>query len=253
MNDEKVKLITSFQQFFIVQLATTPALKSKVYHLRYRVYCDEFGYEPVELFPDQEETDEFDAHALHCLIMHRLSGLPAGCVRMVPSYVDGELLPLPLEKHCVGSLDQERVDQMNLDRKTVCEISRLAVDRVFRRRAGEELTRFGEVEGLEVTNQERRTFPSIAIAAFLAATAMTDLTGKTNIFAMMEPFLPRMMKRSGIIFEKVGSDMDFRGIRAPYFIQTESALTHMQEDLRNLYDWIYHQMKEQYHAAYQDR
>ncbi len=251
MNDEKIKLTTSFQQFFTVELATTTELKSKVYHVRYRVYCDEFGYEPVELFPDEEETDEFDGHSLHCLIMHKQSGLPAGCVRMVPSEVDGELLPLPLEKHCAESLDQEQVDQLNLDRRTVCEISRLAVDRVFRRRAGEELTRFGEVEGLDVSHQERRTFSLIAIAAFLAATAMTDLSGKTNVFAMMEPFLPRMMKRSGIIFEKVGFDMDFRGIRAPYFIQTESALTYMQEDLRDLYDWIYRQLKQQYSDAYE--
>jgi len=249
MSDTKIKPTTSFQQYFTVQLATTPELKSKVYHVRYRVYCDEFGYEPVELFPDQEEKDEYDDASLHCLIMHKESGLPAGCVRLVPAYVKGEFIPLPLEKHCAESLDQQQIEQMNLDRKTVCEISRLAVDRIFRRRSGEELTRFGEVDGLDVTQQERRTFSLIAIAAFLAATAMTDLSQKTNVFAMMEPFLPRMMKRSGIIFEKVGFDMDYRGIRAPYFIQTESALTHMQSDLRDLYDWIYRQLAQQYSDA----
>ena len=247
MSEPKVKLTQSFQDFFTVVLANTPELRSKVYQVRYRVYCDEFGYEPVEQFPNQEETDEYDGYSLHCLIMHKKSGLPAGCVRMVPAYdLDGQHHLLPLEAHCGESLDQERIDEMNLDRHTVCEISRLAVDRVFRRRTGEELTRFGEIESLDVSKQEQRTFSLIAISAFLAATAMTDLSGKTNVFAMMEPFLPRLMKRSGIDFQKAGFDMDYRGIRAPYFIQTQSALTHMQEDLRDLYDWIYSQMAEQY-------
>ena len=84
----------------------------------------------------------------------------------------------------------------------------------------------------------------IAIAAFLAATALTNISGKTNIFAMMEPFLPRLMKRSGIIFKKAGFDTNYRGIRAPYFIQTPSILNNMQADLKELYDWIYRQIKE---------
>jgi len=246
MADEKPTLARNFQDFFSVEVAVTEEQKKKVYGIRYRVYCDEFGYESVEKFPNEEEKDEFDDFSLHCLIMHKKSGLPAGCVRLVPAF-NGQQKPvlLPLEKHCDDSLDHDYINGLGLDRQTVCEISRLAIDCLFRRRTGEELTRFGEVHGLDCTKQEQRTFSLIAIAAFLAATALTDISGKTNVFAMMESFLPRMMKRSGINFIKSGSDVDYRGIRAPYFIQTQSALDNMHEDLKELYLWIYKQIEKQ--------
>ena len=245
MTEEKSSLVQNFQSFFTIEFAKTIEQKKEVYGIRYRVYCDEFGYESVDKFPNQEEKDEYDDFSLHCLIIHKSSGLAAGCVRLVPAF-DGKnrAIALPLEKHCKESLDHDYINNLDLDRHTVCEISRLAVDKVFRRRSGEERTRFGEVQGLDCTAQERRTFSLIAIAAFLAATALTDIHGKTNVFAMMEPFLPRMMKRSGIVFNKAGFDMDYRGIRAPYFIQTQSALENMHVDLKDLYNWIYLQVKE---------
>ncbi len=245
MTDEKPTLVRSFQEFFTVQIASTAEEKSKVYGIRYRVYCDEFGYESIDKFPDEEEKDEFDDFSLHCLIMHKRSGLPAGCVRLVPAFDDqNKAVSLPLELHCNDSLDHEYINGLNLDRQTVCEISRLAIDCLFRRRTGEELTRFGEVSGLDCTKQEQRTFSLIAIAAFLAGNALTHISGKTNMFAMMEPFLPRMMKRSGINFTKVGSDMDYKGIRAPYFTTTQIVLDHMHDDLKELYEWIYQQVEE---------
>ena len=131
---------------------------------------------------------------------------------------------LPFEEVCSESLDDEFIRGLNLGRKTVCEISRLAVGGAFRRRAGEARTRFGDVDALDCTHQERRTFDLIAVAGFLAATALSDLACRTNVFAIMEPFLPRLLKRSGIIFQKVGGDIEYHGVRAPYFIRTQSAL-----------------------------
>jgi len=246
MTNEKPALASNFQDFFTIEIARTTTQKRQVYGIRYRVYCDEFGYESVDEFPDGEESDEYDEFSLHCLIIHKKSGLPAGCVRLVPAYNDqNQPILLPLEHHCHDSLDHEYIKGLNLDRNTVCEISRLAVDSLFRRRTGEDITRFGEVHGLDCTKQEQRTFSLIAIAAFLAATALTEINGKTSVFALMEPFLPRMVKRSGIDFIKIGSDTDYKGIRAPYFIQTHSALEHMHQDLRELYLWIYKQIENQ--------
>jgi len=244
MSADKESLVESFQRYFKVELATTEAQKKQIYGIRYRVYCDEFKYESVEKYPEKEEKDEYDDCSLHCLIVHRTTLKPGGCVRLVPAITEsGENIQLPFEKYCPDSLDVEFIKQLHLDRQTVCEISRLAVDRVFRRRTGEELTRFGELEGLDFSKQEQRTFSLIAVAAFLSATVLTEISGKTNVFAMMEPFLPRLLKRSGIIFRKSGQDVDYHGIRAPYFVQTQSALESMNTDLKDLYDWIYRQLK----------
>jgi len=241
MKDEQVSLAKNFQDFFKIEIAQTKEQKSKAYGIRYRVYCNEFGYEPIDEFPDKEEKDEYDDFSIHCLIIHKKSGLPAACVRLIPAF-DNQNKPtlLPLELHCGDSLDQEYVD--NLDRHSICEISRLAIDCLFRRRTGEKLTRFGEIQGLDFSKQEQRTFSLIAVAALLAAAALTKINGKPNAFSLMEPFLPRMVKRLGVNLIKSGTDIDYRGIRAPYFIQTQSALDNMHDDLKELYLWIYEQI-----------
>ena len=239
-------LFENFLSYFDVTLAASGEQKSEVFGIRYHVYCDEFGYEPAHKFPNHEETDEFDDNALHALITHKGSGLPAGCVRLVSPTGQGDSTALPYEKHCADSLDAKFIHNLDLDRSSICEISRLAVDGAFRRRAGEQVTRYGEVEGLDCTQQERRTFSLIAVASFLAATALTDLAGRTNVFAMMEPFLPRLLKRSGIVFRRAGQDIDYHGMRAPYFITTQSALDNMRSDLKELYTEIHRRIERDY-------
>jgi N-acyl amino acid synthase of PEP-CTERM/exosortase system len=238
----------SFKQYFRVEFASTQSQKKQVYGIRYNVYCKEFEYELIDQFTEELEFDDYDKDSLHCLITHRKTAIPAACVRLVPTQVTNNELPvsneelLPFEKYCSSSLDNELVKSWQLERHTVCEISRLAVDGAFRKRPGELLTRFGKVT-TQISQHEQRTFMLIAVAAFLASTALTELTERTNVFAMMEPFLPRLLKRSGINFQRVGKDMDYHGIRAPYFIKTQSALDNMRPELLDLYHWIYEQVE----------
>lgn len=232
-------LSENFLRYFDVEFATSEAELAEVFGIRYRVYCEEFGYEPRDAFPDRKEKDEFDEASLHALIVHKSSGLGAGCVRLVSPTGDNSEDLLPFEKNCADSLHTELIESLDLDRNSMCEISRLAVDGAFRRRSGEEVTRYGVIEGLDCSQQERRTFSMIAVTCFLAATALTSSSGRTNVFAMMEPFLPRLLQRSGISFRRVGEDIDYHGLRAPYFITTESALENMRPDLKELYNEVY--------------
>lgn len=241
--EKGMSLADGFMQYFDIDLAVSEKQKQEVYKVRYRVYCDEFGYEPMENFSDQQEFDEFDTQSLHCLITHKSSGIPAGCVRLVSGAEKGLL---PFEKYCSGSLDKAILDDLALDRNTVCEISRLAVDGAFRRRAGEDRTRFGEIDAFDCNHQERRTFSLISVVGFLAATALTDLSGRRNVFAMMEPFLPRLLRRSGITFGRVGGDIEYHGLRAPHFIKTQDALEGMHPDLAKLYAVILAKISGQY-------
>lgn len=239
-------MIEMFKKYFSVELANTSELKRKVYNIRYHVYCKEFEYEPIEQCPDEMERDEFDDYSLHCLITHNASKIPAACVRLVPGSENGILFPF--EKYCSESLDVEFIKQLNLDRKTECEISRLAVDGLFRKRSGEALTRFGDIN-LEFSKEEQRTFMLIAVAAFLSATVLGDLSGRTNGFAMMEPFLPRLLRRSGLFFQKVGKDIDYHGTRAPYFITVQSILNNMRPELLDLYHWLYKHIEHSYTSS----
>lgn len=230
----------SFLTYFDVSLATSEEQQNDVGRIRYRVYCEEFGYEAAEAFPDGMERDEFDAGALHCLVTHKASNKPAGCVRVVRK--EGETA-LPFEKFCINSLDSGFFDQNPMPGDSMCEVSRLAVDGMFRRRAGEHATRFGGVHVSDLSQQEQRTFPLIAVSCFLAGNIMADLADRPNLFAMMEPFLPRLLKRSGINFTKVGEDIDYHGLRAPYFVTTEAVKNGVVEQLAELYKEIHELLK----------
>lgn len=236
------RIADSFRQFFRVDIAREPELLDRTQYVRYRVYCEEFAFESAERCPGERERDDYDAQSTHCLISHLSTGSPAGCVRMVPTLPEDPDARLPFERFCGDSLDRALLDDMALDRGTVCEISRLAVDRDFRRRLGERQTRFGNPAHIDFSEEEKRTLPFIAVSAYLAATAITAHTGRTNVFAMMEPFLPRLLKRAGIVFTRVGQDIDYHGLRAPYFIRTQDALDGMNTELRELYTVIEQQL-----------
>ena len=131
MGSMRISVAETFLRYFNVAYAASDEAKRAVYAIRYSVYCDEFGYEPKEAFPDREEKDEFDLHSHHALIIHKSSGTPAGCVRLVKPPGEGML---PFEQFCSQSLDHKAIEELAIPRGSVCEISRLAVDGAFRRR-----------------------------------------------------------------------------------------------------------------------
>lgn len=236
----------TFLRYFDVSLATSQAMQKDIGRIRYRVYCEEFGYEAKEAFADGIERDDFDAGSIHCLVTHKTSNTPAGCVRVVKADQDN---PLPFEKYCAKSLDRAFLDSHPMSRETMCEVSRLAVDGMFRRRSGEQSTRFGGVHVSDLSQQELRTFPLIAVCCFLAANIMADLSGRTNLFAMMEPFLPRLLKRSGIHFTKIGEDLDYHGLRAPYFVTTTDVKENVVSELAELYQAIHDLIANDYRGS----
>ncbi|MFV0279123.1 MAG: PEP-CTERM/exosortase system-associated acyltransferase, partial [Parahaliea sp.] len=236
MNGKVVSLASDFKHFFDVCIASTPERLAEVYGLRYRVYCEEFGYEAGENFPNRQESDEFDGLSLHCLLIHKPSGLSAGCVRLV---LGSDSRQLPMEKFCREAIEPDRQRSLAYTRSMACEVSRLAVDKRFRRRAGEDMTRFGRVLGSEASERELRTFPLIAVAAYLSACALADLVGRRIGLAMMEPFLPRLLLRSGIRFEQIGRAIDYHGLRAPSVALTESGVRGRRADLRELSDALH--------------
>jgi len=238
-----LSLAENFNEYFRVSLAVTEEEKLEAYKTRYRVYCEEFEYEEKENFTSEMEKDDFDDISYHCLITHRSSGYTAACVRLVPaSTATTPHALLPLEKHCSSALSDESCTLLKGDRTDLGEISRLAVDATFRRRESEKSARFGNLYALKFEEAEQRLFPIIAVSAFLATTALAKHFERNMVFAMMEPFLPRLLKRSGFMFERAGENMDYHGIRAPYVIETSAAYEGIKPELKELYDVVYQQL-----------
>ncbi|MFK8050858.1 MAG: PEP-CTERM/exosortase system-associated acyltransferase [Halioglobus sp.] len=237
-NSDNQALSDKFHEYFDIELATTQAQLEKIFKIRYRVYCQEFGFLDSENYPNQLEEDSYDKYSYQCLVTHRGSGMPAACVRVVPAVTEEGERPLPFETLGSDLLDKDFFDNFSVPRSSLCEISRLAVDGAFRRRSGEAATRFGEIDSMDITQIEKRTFGLITVATFLASACIAELNDQPNGFAMMEPFLPRLMNRSGIRFERAGRDIDYHGLRGPYFVKLESILDNMNPDLRSFYDSI---------------
>ncbi len=249
MEQGSSSLTSNFCKYFSVGLAATAKQRQDVYRSRYRVYCDEFGYEDKGRFPDKAEYDEFDEYATHCLIIHRASGITAGSVRLVPATVRSNYYLLPFERFCSDSLDQGFMRNLRLPRSSICEISRLTVDSAFRQRAGETLSCLGKSDAVDFSHHERRAFSLVAAACYLASIALTELSGRTNVFAMMDPLLSDVLQRSGIVLKRIGGDVDYHGVRAPYFTQTSSVLGGISAEIRQLYNAIYEQLECGYQVA----
>jgi len=235
MKKKTTSMVEDFQEYFDLDLATTPAQLESVYRIRYRVYCEEFHYEPSDSFPSEQEMDEFDANSSHCLVTHKLSEMPAGCARLV--HVDEHSL-MPMERFCASAMDEDLIRSFDGRRETICEFSRLGVDGAFRRRAGEHMSRFGEISALDCTKREQRTFSLIAVSTILSAFAMSDLIGRPHCFAMMEPFLPRLLRRSGIVVHPAGEEMEYHGVRAPYYFETHETVGGMAVEMKEFYEII---------------
>src|SRR5689334_20676252 len=124
-----------FKKHFEVVPALTAELKNRVYEIRHRVYCEELKFEPVQ--PDGRETDEYDAHSLHCLLRNVHNGDFVGCVRLIRARPGNPGYPFPFEKSCKATLDRTIMDPQSLSRETIGEVSRLAVLREYRKRKGE--------------------------------------------------------------------------------------------------------------------
>jgi len=232
MDKNSVSLVADFQRYFDLVLATTPSELESVFRIRYRVYCEEFHYEPLEAFPDQLESDDFDASSKHCLVVHKATGMPAGCARLV---LTDEKSLMPMEKYCSRAIDEKIIRSYDGRRDTICEFSRLGVDGAFRRRPGEGESRFGEISALDCSKREQRTFSMIAVATILSAFAMSELIQRPNCFAMMEPFLPRLLRRSNIVVHPAGELIEYHGSRSPYYFEARETVGGMSDEMQEFY------------------
>lgn len=226
---------TLFERYFDTVPATTEELLAEVYRLRHQVYCEELRYEPTRA--SQMEHDEYDKRSIHCLLFHKSSQSYIGCVRLILADSMNEELPFPFELVCGKGLQWRFDAAAGSSRRHYGEISRLAIAARFRRRRGEPLV--GEDDGENEnpdpsTEHERRLFPSIALGLYVAITAMGLNQGLDGVFATMELRLARQLRRFGLHFEQVGSEIEHRGMRAPFFLGRDNLLKNLKPECRLL-------------------
>jgi N-acyl amino acid synthase of PEP-CTERM/exosortase system len=213
------RLITQLKNFKIF-IAETPQLKKEVFHIRYQVYCEEFGYEPLSKFPDRLERDIYDQRSIHCLLHHEPSGKYVACIRLVLSDTQYPEAKFPFENVCNDHL----IDFEQTPRSLFGEVSRLAVLREFRRSPNQENKNNHSL----VSNNFKNNQPSLSIIPFslyLSNIAVGLELGLEYALTFMEPRLARHLRISGLIFRPIGELVDFKGKRAPFIMKKSEILS----------------------------
>lgn len=250
-------LFESFIKDFTFNIAISDEEKNRIYKLRHEVYCQEIGYHPSGISSKKIEIDAHDSHSIHCLIEHRRSELAAGCLRLVlPAPMSaGKDHRLPLQEYGERSLSDEIFHPARLPYDSICEISRFAIARSFRHKPIKHETLDAETNTYAFTPEEKKTFPLIIVALFLATYSLVGLMEKRHVFAMMEPRLPRLLSMSGFHFTKVGERIEMHGARNAFYIDHRKAEQEMHGDLMPLYLYIRRQLAPQLKdlSAYQKK
>lgn len=238
-------LIAAFNEYFELVHADTDALRMQVFLLRYQVYVVENGFETeadcmrglgADGQPYFWEQDEFDRRSDHYLIRHRRTGYYAATARLILPNPDNLRAPYPIERHC--RLDQQVADPQR--RAQLAEISRFAVSKAFKRRLGESGSLAGVAANVDLyfEEDERRVLPHISLGLFAAVMRMVHTHHTTHCYAVMEPALLRLLARFGVVFNRIGADVDYHGMRVPCLGIVEESLSNIHEVAPSVWELI---------------
>lgn len=234
-------LIDKFSRNFSFRVALTDEDKEKAYALRYEVFIEELDYKMSTLGDRHLEVDEYDGSSAQCLLIHNDSNSVAGCFRIVSptSLAEGGPCLLPVEKHGRQGISHASLHPEMMPRDKVCEASRLAICQRFRHQMG------GNGGTVSKTVFDSPANRLILPSLFLAAYSLAELLGNCHLYAMMAPTLPRLLKKSGFNFVKLGDTIEFHGRRNVFYINRDLADSGMQHELAPLHHHIYHQIEPQ--------
>lgn len=235
-------LLSAFNQYFELVHADTDELRTLVFQLRHQVYVLETGFESETDCTSgvdahgrilHLEADEFDARSDHYLLRHRRTDVFAGTVRLI--LPEGRA-PYPIEVHC------DLVDPIHdlAARARLGEISRLAVSKIFKRRLGEAGSVAGVASDIEVyfDDDERRVLPHISLGLFAAVMRMAHAHDISHCYAVMEPALLRLLGRFGVVFRRIGPDVDYHGVRVPCITSADEVMPNIRQVAPQVWDLI---------------
>lgn len=180
--------IASAHEELAIEIARTPEQVVEAQKLRYRVYCEERGFEPGE---DGLERDRYDTDAHHVLVRSRENGNTYGTVRVAMTPAPEAAEPgFPMEKLCAPRL------LAYLPRRATGEVSRFALlrDRAGISPAAAALMRLCLIQGVIRVSGEN---------------------GLSHLCALMEHTLLRLLRSTSIHFDPIGPTIEFRGTRQP--------------------------------------
>jgi N-acyl amino acid synthase of PEP-CTERM/exosortase system len=228
-------LVEIFKSYFDIRFAATKEDLKTIFGLRYQVFCKEFQFESEQDCPNQQETDSFDANAIHTFLYHHKTNDIAGCIRLLlPKFCT---LPLPFEQFTNDEFTPMQGSQY-------AEVSRLTVKHDFRRRVWDGNIPTGVSNKVSQMGKVSRNFPLPAISMIFCGAALSRLYLLDYAYAMMEPRLVYAMSSYGLYFEQIGPLSDYHGERAAYRISPIQIWQTIIPELKPLLNFVYFKLSQ---------
>jgi N-acyl amino acid synthase of PEP-CTERM/exosortase system len=215
-------LLEKFHADFVVLTTGTPEHIREALRIRHQVYCVENSFETEADGRQGIETDEYDSHAAHALLLCRNTGTTLGTVRLVLPLPHAPERSFPLQR----LLDPASASQLNaLPLASTAEISRLSISRHSRR-----LMRTGPAGGTQAALAPAPSGPLMRLGLMQGLVEMGRTHGLTHCCALMEPTLLRMLDAMAMRFHPIGQLVEFHGLRQPCYIHIPEMLDEVMHE-----------------------
>jgi N-acyl amino acid synthase of PEP-CTERM/exosortase system len=212
-------------------LETEPALMAQFFTLRYQIYCEECQFLPANNYPDHQESDEYDAHAVHFGAFN-LQGEIAGYVRLVRPEAH-QLFPFQL--HCPNLMPGITLSAPG----DSAEVSRLMVHPNYRRRRGDQLSGVNTGQQAAPLSQElRNNSPQILLSLYRQIYNFSRFNHINYWYAAMEQDLAQVLNHLDFQFEQIGLKANYFGPVAPYLADLRATQTRVGETNPALLAWM---------------
>lgn len=236
-NGNRGEFVENYNRWFDVISAHNDKLKDKVYQLRYQVYCRENNFENPNEHREGREKDGFDDRSTHSLLVDKTTRTPIGTVRLILPDTKAPLKSFPIQGLCNHSLLSNMKLLLN---SQVAEISRFSISKEFRKSAETIDSNKPDQAHLNANDSldKRLVTPFITLGLMKAIMQMSVESGITDLIAVMEPSLLRLLARFGIFFRPIGPLVDFHGMRQPCHANIEELLERARRESMDAWDVI---------------
>lgn len=226
-NLNKYAFDAEYESTFRLVEAYSEELRNRVFGLRHRIFCEEYGYETPAAPASYKEIDEFDERSIHFLLQHCISHEMVGTLRVT--------LPndeRPGESFLLQKLTDHPLLKMDSRTLCLCEISRFAVVTRFRKRSddGRLLPSYYDQEKQALGSISYKRWIPYPQAALLRGAFETILNARIlDCVWMLEPVHLRSLQQIGFSYRILGPEIDYHGGMQPIIFNVKHTLDSMRD------------------------
>lgn len=216
--DGNTRGVEMFDTDFELFLANDMNSASAHHRVRYKVFCQERGFENASVFTDHQEKDQWDEHAVRFVVGDRSSNQWVGAYRLIL----GDRDSFPVEALACGLPEIAR----DIPRHEIAEISRFCVVKS----AESSPTWRDRLTGMADVGFVARPQENVVNLGLIRGAIYYGLNNNINyMYMLITKAFHRLLSRIGVVFVGEGTAVEHRGQRTPYLVDVAATRIRMAE------------------------